>query len=290
MANRHWLGVDGNWNNTANWSTTDGGTGGETVPGASDDVYINRGSLPISTNIGTPTNATVANLYIREGFGGDTVGKVYIGDTAGVALVIAVTGTLQIDNRRASFFRFNGAIGKLEVLSLGTGAQVLVIGGSVTTALFPSDKGYFEFSDDVELTYCDTDGCRGLIKGDSTSAVALELNVGKSASVECWRRVEIGIILGTLVMAEAAEAQSGSRILVGPGGTLDLRQSGGLAGTSAGYTKVMSGGRLTARNARLPFTIARLVRHSRATIELPALVTVTSTDFSGKAQEGILVS
>jgi hypothetical protein len=282
MADRHWLGVDGNWNNTANWAATDGGAGGQTVPGASDDVYINRGTLPIDTNIAAPSNATVANMYIRQGFGGNTIGKVYIGDTSGNALVLAVTGVLEIDCDRAAFFRFGGAIGTLNVLSVGQGCRVLHSAGSVSAAYLGSSPGYCEFADDVELTNLDTEGCRVMIFGDATSAVALELDISPRTQVECWRRIERATVLGTLILGGAAESDSDAKILVGPGGTLDCRQSGNLAGTTTGFVKVLSGGTLTDSNGRLPFTIAKLVRGAKANVALSSRVTVSATQLVGK--------
>lgn len=37
---RYWVGGTGNWNDTAHWSDTSGGVGGQTVPSSSDDVYF----------------------------------------------------------------------------------------------------------------------------------------------------------------------------------------------------------------------------------------------------------
>lgn len=46
MANRHWVGGNAAWNNTAGqkWSLTEGGAGGQAVPTSSDDVFFNAGS------------------------------------------------------------------------------------------------------------------------------------------------------------------------------------------------------------------------------------------------------
>jgi len=45
-ASRYWVGGTGTWDasNTANWSESSGGLGGASVPGPSDDVYIDGGS------------------------------------------------------------------------------------------------------------------------------------------------------------------------------------------------------------------------------------------------------
>ena len=45
MANRYWIGGSGNWNDTAHWAATSGGTGGESVPGDTDDVFVDANSL-----------------------------------------------------------------------------------------------------------------------------------------------------------------------------------------------------------------------------------------------------
>jgi hypothetical protein len=40
MANRYWVGTTGNWTDASNWSTTEGGSGGASVPTLSDVVYL----------------------------------------------------------------------------------------------------------------------------------------------------------------------------------------------------------------------------------------------------------
>jgi len=45
-ANRYWIaGAASNWNNTANWSATNGGAGGASIPVATDDVFYNNNGL-----------------------------------------------------------------------------------------------------------------------------------------------------------------------------------------------------------------------------------------------------
>lgn len=73
MADRFWVGGSGTWNttNTANWSTTDGGSGGASVPTSTDDVYFTgssgTGTVTISGTVvcqsfitDYPTNSSVA--------------------------------------------------------------------------------------------------------------------------------------------------------------------------------------------------------------------------------------
>jgi hypothetical protein len=44
MADRYWVGGTGNWNDTAKWSATSGGAGGESVPTAADNAYFDENS------------------------------------------------------------------------------------------------------------------------------------------------------------------------------------------------------------------------------------------------------
>lgn len=73
MADRYWVGGTGTWNttNTANWSTTDGGSGGASVPTSADAVYFSgssgAGTVTISGTVVcgdlitfVPTNSSVS--------------------------------------------------------------------------------------------------------------------------------------------------------------------------------------------------------------------------------------
>ena len=55
QAARYWVATTtSNWNNPANWSTTSGGTGGASVPGAADAVtfdFNGRGSCAIDVAV-----------------------------------------------------------------------------------------------------------------------------------------------------------------------------------------------------------------------------------------------
>ncbi|WP_207426934.1 T9SS type A sorting domain-containing protein [Pedobacter sp. SYSU D00535] len=66
-AERHWVGTasDSNWDNTNNWSTTAGGPGGASLPGAADDVYFNPQN---SYNCWIGSAINVASINIRAGY------------------------------------------------------------------------------------------------------------------------------------------------------------------------------------------------------------------------------
>lgn len=70
MADRYWRGGSGTWNTTTNWSTTSGGTGGASVPTATD-----RAIFDANSNVGTGSFTVSLSANIA-------VGEVLIGDTA----------------------------------------------------------------------------------------------------------------------------------------------------------------------------------------------------------------
>ena len=50
---RYWIGTGGNWNDTSNWATSSGGTGGASVPDSGDLVIFdgNSGAATINTSV-----------------------------------------------------------------------------------------------------------------------------------------------------------------------------------------------------------------------------------------------
>ena len=87
MASRYWVGGSNTWNNsTANWSATDGGGGGATVPGAADDVFFTAlsGAVTVTwNNVASPTVLTI----VSTGFTGTHA-------TGGFAKTLAGTGAV----------------------------------------------------------------------------------------------------------------------------------------------------------------------------------------------------
>ncbi|MGE0587498.1 MAG: T9SS type A sorting domain-containing protein [Cyclobacteriaceae bacterium] len=62
---RYWVAsATGNWNNTANWSTTSGGAGGASVPGAADQVFFN-GAGGSNGNCNLDVAPTVAGISVN---------------------------------------------------------------------------------------------------------------------------------------------------------------------------------------------------------------------------------
>lgn len=68
MANRYWVASSaGSWNDTANWSTSSGGSSGASVPGSSDAVYFDGNGLG---NCTLNRNESCASLTTGSGYTG----------------------------------------------------------------------------------------------------------------------------------------------------------------------------------------------------------------------------
>ncbi|MCL2306150.1 MAG: fibronectin type III domain-containing protein, partial [Planctomycetaceae bacterium] len=68
MANRYWVAsATGNWNDTANWSATSGGTGGASVPGSGDTAILSGNATCLIDVI------TTVDTITTTGYNGDLV-------------------------------------------------------------------------------------------------------------------------------------------------------------------------------------------------------------------------
>ncbi len=92
MANRYWVGGTASWDDTAGtkWSTTSGGTGGESVPTTADDVFFTNLSTGTCTILGSNTGAKSINC---TGFTNTITGTANINVAGSVTLVAGMTYT-----------------------------------------------------------------------------------------------------------------------------------------------------------------------------------------------------
>ncbi len=71
-ASRFWVGVlPGNWSSTLNWSSSSGGLGGSSVPGAGDNVFFDGGASPLFLDNGNCTidvAVSVASITVSSGY------------------------------------------------------------------------------------------------------------------------------------------------------------------------------------------------------------------------------
>jgi hypothetical protein len=89
MADRYWVGGTANWDATAllKWALTSGGVGGQAVPTAADNVYIDSGSGAVTVTVSA--NSVCNNLSFTSGSGN------FAGTFAG-AFNLAISGSLTL--------------------------------------------------------------------------------------------------------------------------------------------------------------------------------------------------
>lgn len=70
MADRYWIGANTDWDDTSNWSSSSGGSGGASVPTSSDDAYFDANSFLSTTTVSLVVGAgsAVCRDFIWDGF------------------------------------------------------------------------------------------------------------------------------------------------------------------------------------------------------------------------------
>lgn len=149
-ANRYFVGT-GNWGDTNRWSLTDGGSGGQTVPGSSDAVFFtaNSGNATVDslTRSAGSLDFTGYTGTITMTFGVSVSGSVTLASAMTIAgsgtLTVTGAGTLTANTKvwpnaltitasatvtLADAWRSNG------LLTLGTSTNATVLNGSTLTA------------------------------------------------------------------------------------------------------------------------------------------------------------
>lgn len=129
MAARYWIGGTGTWSssNTANWSTSSGGSGGASVPGAGDDVFIDANS-----GGGTITLANSQRICRSLDFTG-------FNGTFSLAATLGIYGSLTLVSGMtlsgASLITFMATSGSWTITTAGlTFAGSVTIGSASSTA------------------------------------------------------------------------------------------------------------------------------------------------------------
>lgn len=115
MADRYWVGGTANWDATAllKWSSTSGGLGGETVPTAADDVYIDSGS-GVVTVTAAATNACRSLSFTSESgdfagtFAGSSALSVAGSLTLSASMTVTYTGVISFTATNAQTITSNG--------------------------------------------------------------------------------------------------------------------------------------------------------------------------------------
>lgn len=115
MADRHWVGGTGSWDGTpgTKWSLTSGGLGGQAVPTAADDVYIDSGSGAVTVTVGNARVCKSLKFISGSGsFAGTFAGSAGVttsGDLVlSAAMTFTYTGLLTFNSATAQTITSNG--------------------------------------------------------------------------------------------------------------------------------------------------------------------------------------
>ena len=165
MAARFWVGGAGTWDasDTAHWAASTGGAGGETVPGASDDVTFDALS-----GAGTCTvNTTVTVISITCG--------AYVGtlDFAANDNNVTLTGAVP----------FNGSGTGIRTINLGDGTWTLSSASAAWTMTTVTNLTFSAGASTIAFTSTSVSASKSFLGGGLTyNAVSLVAGVGPEGS------------------------------------------------------------------------------------------------------------
>lgn len=271
------------WGSTSNWSSSDGGAGGASVPTTGDTAIVKQGVYSLGTSNLDQSAVTLAELKILGGYGGDRSGVLFpFGSNP-----LQINATLvTIQSERVASINLSGAFTTIDCKQLRNG-RLFISGGSCTNFIGGS-TGYVSIGDDVEITSFISAGMAFDILADATSAGDLDLILSASAKGTCARKVSTGTIDGDLTLKDAATIaiSSGStKVVTGNGGKLRLNNSGAM-----GIVHALKGSLVTTKGTPgfgTPPTLTSLYFHEGANIDIsPSTLTITNKygagfDFGG---------
>lgn len=150
---RYWINGTGNWNDTAHWSASDGGGGGASVPGSTNDVHFTAASasgtftvtLNVSGSCGFMDWSTIDDSATFTGTGSYTLAIYgYLTKSAsmtwniqGAVTFAATSGPKTITNAGKNYIAnvaFNGAGGSWQFVdTFSTGGNITLYNGTVDT-------------------------------------------------------------------------------------------------------------------------------------------------------------
>lgn len=177
MASIYYLGVDGNWTNTANWS-------GGSVPVSTDDVFIANSSQDIITNLNQSAVA-LASL---------TIDATYTGKIG------AASTYLQIDATTLTIGRQTGNVN-------ATGSSRLHLKGTYTTAVVldtavsSADTGYppLCFAGTITTLHVRGGSVGIAVLTPTETATATTINITQSSSAQVSPVVTMGSVTNTTI-------------------------------------------------------------------------------------------
>lgn len=266
MADRYWLGVNSNWNDTSNWSTTRQGSGGSAAPVTNDVVYILDGNTDITTNI-SQAAVDLSGLTI----GGEFTGSI---GSVGSSLTIAVSGTgtpiCRINYSGPGAINIAAGTNNIDDMRItrpgGGGGRVNLVGGT-TTALY-TGRGVTLYIDDAAVVTTLTSTGSVITAGYSATAFTTA-TVGGGSSLTSRRAA-------TTLNIDAATVRFGNVAAIT---TINARNGANYVHDSSGTITTangLPGSRLLANATAFTVTNANVYEGSSVFTNNPALVTFTN--------------
>ncbi len=208
-ASRYWVSSSsGNWNAPSNWSATSGGTGGATVPSASDQVYFNNlknGNCTINSTV------NVFGLNI-DGYSGTITNTTYAITVSANDYFIQTSGTfnggnsnITINNQfRISGGTFNSGNGTVDINSgfyLTGGTFTATTGNHFQSGLWEHTAGTFNHNNGTLIFDGAITTSNQKIQIPSNSETFYNLNFAATSGYKLMYQVnDIILILGTLTL------------------------------------------------------------------------------------------
>src|SRR3989338_8126211 len=125
MANRFWVLGTGNTSDTAHWSATTGGAGGETVPVAGDSVTFDSNSGTAAT-VTVDVALSAASITINK----SDLTLLHNAGTTLTGAMTLTTGTLNTNGQTCSWGSFSSSNSNTRTLTLGASAITITAGGT----------------------------------------------------------------------------------------------------------------------------------------------------------------
>ena len=262
MASNYWLDTNGDWTNTANWSTG-------SVPATGDTVYILSGAQQIITNL-NQSSVTLAALYIGQGFTG-AIGSASAYLQIGATLCyigVPITGPSQ----------GNGS-GRVKIDFGSVQTAVLVQNTSNST----TDAGL----EPVRLIGTNASNAINVLSGT--------VGIGTTYPTESTTVATVGVTGGTVnlgfgVSWTTANVSTGGRINTNTAGTTLTVGSGGTATTNGSVAittvNVTGTANLNHRASTMSTTINVFAGNCNFSGN-PATSTVTTLNFYGGSQVNV---
>lgn len=199
MASRYWVaGGDGLWGSINNWSATDNGAGGQTVPGASDDVFFTGNSPACTVNT---SNRTALTLNFT-GYTNTITMSVDISVSGAMTFVAAMTitgagyfrgiiaATHTSNGKTISNLWFSGSVTHVLAdnftvtnLRIGSTSSVTVINGNQISINGDLDRSQASTGSHSGTTNLIMAGTGSIILPSSTSILSNNLTINTTGSI-----------------------------------------------------------------------------------------------------------